>query len=59
MLGGVDMGRADEVKQGIGCLVWALGMLAAIWAFAEAQQRTGLMLLAVSGVGILIALQVM
>ena len=55
----MEMGRAPEVKQGTGCLIWIASTMAAVWAFAEAQQRTGLMLLAVAGVGILIALQVM
>ena len=55
----MEMGRAPEIKQGTGCLIWIASTMAAVWAFAEAQQRTGLMLLAVAGVGILIALQVM
>jgi hypothetical protein len=53
------MRRANEVKQGAGCLIWIASTIAAVWAFAAAQQGTGLMLLAVAGVGILIALQVM
>jgi hypothetical protein len=45
----MEMGRAPEVKQGTGCLIWIASTMAAVWAFAEAQQRTGLMLLAVAG----------
>jgi hypothetical protein len=53
---GATVGR-DDVKQGAGCLIWILATTAAVWAFAETQQGTGLMLLAIAGIGILVVLQ--